>query len=151
MGAWKAPPCMIFLFPYSYPSVVTGLIFRLYYYKSFGTEAGWFMFLQHLVHSSSRPQFGLQGAVVTQMRKKLSVKKSSRLVHEATSEKRTSKQCRVISFNILYEYLQETSCWLHSVQKGRLDCLFWSGQLGTGTGAWETNNTRVKTFTYSWL
>lgn len=132
---------MILLFPYSYPSVVTGLIFRLYYYKSFGTEAGWFMFLQHLVHSGSRPQFGLQGAVVTQMRKKLRVKKSSRLVHEATSKKRTSKQCRVISFNILYEHLQETSCWLHSVQKERLDCLFWFGQPGTGTGAWETSNT----------
>lgn len=33
------------------------------------------MFLQHLVHSGSRPQFGLQGAVVTQMRKKTQCKK----------------------------------------------------------------------------
>lgn len=72
--------------------------------------AGWFMFLQHLVHSGSRPQFGLQGAVVTQMRKKVSIKKSSRLIHEATSEKQRSKRRRVISFNILCERLQETSC-----------------------------------------
>lgn len=68
-GAWKATPSTSSLLPYSSLAVVTALLFWLCYDKPFGRGAGWFTFLQHLAHSGSRPQFGLQGAVVTQMRK----------------------------------------------------------------------------------